>query len=242
MRKCLRAQITCANHLSIIACFLSYEKWVQREKYPFKAHLPYIISWLIPPPSDLSEALRLCVWTSTINIEDSEEQQTYIWQAWRASATSGGCWARSETHACWTPQPAASPVAASPLQNESHSPLPQNFHSRVQESNRGFSATDPLWRWTLTFGPDPTSKAMGPSWSAFCAITQTRTRSLPLTPSNSPNPSNQIFHSTKNETFIKSLGGQAHDLSNPNTSCNTPYLGLPTCALRKNRNLSPPSF
>jgi hypothetical protein len=29
------------NPLTLIACFISYEKRVQREKYPSKAHLPY---------------------------------------------------------------------------------------------------------------------------------------------------------------------------------------------------------
>ena len=57
-----------------------------------------------------------------------------------------------------------------------------------------------------------------------------------------PNPSDWIFRSTENATFTKSLGDQARDLSYPNTSCNMPYLELPTCARRKIRKLSPPSF
>ena len=30
-----------ANHLALIAYFISYEKWEQREKSPSKAHLHY---------------------------------------------------------------------------------------------------------------------------------------------------------------------------------------------------------
>ena len=30
-----------ADHLALIACFISYEKWVQREKYSSKARPPY---------------------------------------------------------------------------------------------------------------------------------------------------------------------------------------------------------
>jgi hypothetical protein len=30
------------NHLALIVCFLSYEKWVQRESIPSKARLTYV--------------------------------------------------------------------------------------------------------------------------------------------------------------------------------------------------------
>ena len=33
-----------ANLLALIACFTSYKKWVQREKYPIKAHSPCFFS------------------------------------------------------------------------------------------------------------------------------------------------------------------------------------------------------
>ena len=33
-----------ADHLALIACFITYEKWVQRKKYPFKACLPCGVS------------------------------------------------------------------------------------------------------------------------------------------------------------------------------------------------------
>lgn len=33
-------QFEFANHLPVTVCFISYKKWVQREKYPYKAHLP----------------------------------------------------------------------------------------------------------------------------------------------------------------------------------------------------------
>ena len=29
-----------AHHLALITCFISYEKWMQREKYPNNTHVP----------------------------------------------------------------------------------------------------------------------------------------------------------------------------------------------------------
>ena len=40
--KWLRPQFGLANHPTLIACFISYQKWVQREMQPSQAHLSYI--------------------------------------------------------------------------------------------------------------------------------------------------------------------------------------------------------
>ena len=40
--KWLWPQFGFASHLGLIACFITYEKWVQREKYPNNTRLPYI--------------------------------------------------------------------------------------------------------------------------------------------------------------------------------------------------------
>ena len=40
----LQGRYGIANHLTLIACFISYEKWVQREKYPNNTRLPQSIN------------------------------------------------------------------------------------------------------------------------------------------------------------------------------------------------------
>jgi hypothetical protein len=43
MRSGYRHDFGFANHLTLIACFISYEKWVQREKCLSKTRLPYFM-------------------------------------------------------------------------------------------------------------------------------------------------------------------------------------------------------
>ena len=43
-KKFVQGRYGIANHLALFECFISYEKWVQREKYPNNTRLPYSIN------------------------------------------------------------------------------------------------------------------------------------------------------------------------------------------------------
>ena len=57
----LQARLIFANHLALRACFISYEKWVQRQKCLIEVHLPYHNNWiekytlLVRPPTLLNK-------------------------------------------------------------------------------------------------------------------------------------------------------------------------------------------
>ena len=42
MRQMATRVVWICYHLTLIVCFISYEKWMQREKYPITTHLPYV--------------------------------------------------------------------------------------------------------------------------------------------------------------------------------------------------------
>ena len=62
MSKWLRASFGFASHLTLIAYFISYKKWVQREKCPNNTRLPYLISM----PSDSLLRRHAAIMTSKI--------------------------------------------------------------------------------------------------------------------------------------------------------------------------------
>ena len=43
-KKFVQGRYGIANHLALFECFISYEKWVQRENYPNNTRLPYSIN------------------------------------------------------------------------------------------------------------------------------------------------------------------------------------------------------